>query len=287
MAPTRSSPRRAAGLLSALLLALALATAAWAAVPPGMESSWYLDLGRYQAGAHGKLECAECHAKQFRALEPGSKTPHPDTKDSKYLMTPALRDYAYDQCQRCHRTAYARFHLGKHAEALKKGTKTKQTKSPSPMCGDCHQVHYDRARMDRVELGRRQTLVCGTCHPAQATTYLSDYHGQAGDKLGWEKAAFCSDCHGAHEVKSLKTAEVAAGACLRCHPGANPRFAAYVVHPTLADLGQEDAAKRRSVYLLCTLSAVLAVIAVCVVGFFYGHTFLWLLREIQHKLRKH
>ncbi len=287
MAPRRSSPSRAAGLILALLLGLALATAAWAAAPPGMESSWYLDLGRYQAGAHGKLECAECHAKQVRALEPGSKTPHPDTKDPRYLMTPALRGYDYSQCSRCHRTAHARYLLGKHAEALKKGDKTKQTGDPSPVCGDCHQVHYDQARMDRVELGRRQTLVCGSCHPAQAATYLDDYHGQAGDKLGWDKAAFCTDCHGAHDVKSLKTAKVAAEACLRCHPGSNPRFAAYVVHPTTVDVAQDNVAKRRSVYLLCTISAVLAILAVCVVGFFYGQSFLWLLREIQHKLRKH
>ncbi|MCF8034575.1 MAG: cytochrome c3 family protein [Desulfarculaceae bacterium] len=278
---------RAAGIILALLAALVLAGGAGASVPPGMESSWYLDLGRYQAGAHGKLACAECHAKQELALKPGSKTAHPDTKDPKYLMTPALRGYDYAQCQRCHKSAYARYHLGKHAEALKKGTKTKQTGSLSPVCGDCHQVHYDPARLDRVELGRRQTLVCGACHPAQAATYLTDYHGQAGDKLGWDKAAFCSDCHGAHEVKSLKSPELTAGVCWRCHPGSNPRFAAYVVHPTLVDLTKEDAAKRRSLYLIYTVSAILGVLAVCVVGFFYGHTFLWMLREIQHKLRKH
>jgi hypothetical protein len=271
----------------ALGLCLALAGAAHAAAPPGMESSWYVDLGRFQAGAHGKLACAECHAKQERAIAPGSKTAHPDPADPSYLQSPALRGFDYGQCRRCHRTAYERYHLGAHAEALKKKKLTKLTKSPSPVCGDCHQVHYDKARLDRVELGRRQTLVCGSCHPAQAAAYLSDYHGQAGAKLGWDKAAFCSDCHQAHDMKSLKTPEAAAGACRRCHPKASPRFASYVVHPTTVDLGPDQAAKRRTVYLISTLSAVLAVIAICVVGFFYGQTFLWLLREIQHKLRKH
>ncbi|MEW5912918.1 MAG: cytochrome c3 family protein [Thermodesulfobacteriota bacterium] len=277
-----------------LLLALLAALGAWlvspaaAQTPAAQQSSWFVDLARFQAGAHGKLACAECHPAQEKALSPGqTQLKHPDPADPKYLTNPALRAYDYGQCQRCHRLAWQRYNQGAHAKALKDKVLTKQSRLPAPVCADCHDVHYARARRGRVALGRAQTNTCGACHPAQAATYLKDYHGQAGDKLGWDKAAFCSDCHQAHDCQSLKKPEAAQAACQRCHPQATPRFAQYIVHPASVDLGPADAAKAQRVYLLWALTAVLAVVAVCVVGFFYGHTLLWMLREIQHKLRKH
>lgn len=269
-----------------LLLGLAMLWAA--AAPAAGGSSWFVDLGRFAAGAHGKLSCAECHPSQEKANTSGPlDLRHPDPRQAKYLTSSALRGYDYGQCKRCHRLAWQRYNQGAHAKSLKEGSLTKSGKQPAPVCADCHDPHYGKAREDRVELGRQQTVSCGACHPAQAATYLEDYHGQAGDKLGWDKAAFCSDCHGAHDCLSLKDPQQAVQACRRCHPKATARFAQYVVHPTTVDLGTDDAAKRQRVYLIWALSAVLAVLALCVVGFFYGHGLLWMLREIQHKLRKH
>ncbi len=274
----------------ALLLSLALfwAGPGWAEAPPAGEASWFIDMQRFAAGAHGKLSCAECHPAQEKANTSGPLAKrHPDAQDAKYLTASALRGYDYGQCKRCHRVAWERYNQGVHAAALKKGDLTKSGKQPAPVCANCHDPHYGKARRDRVELGRQQTVICGACHPAQAATYLEDYHGQAGDKLGWDQSAFCSDCHGAHDCRSLQKPQQAAKACQRCHPAATPRFAQYVVHPTTVDLGPEDAAKRQRVYLIWALGAVLSVFAACVVGFLYGHSFLWILRELQHKLRRH
>lgn len=287
---TLSRGHLASGLLLALLWGLAALSPAPAAAqtPAAREASWFLDLARFQAGAHGKLACAECHPAQQKAIEPGpASLRHPDPSDPKYLTASALRDYDYAQCRRCHRLAWTRYNQGAHAQALKKGTLTKRGQFPAPVCGDCHDAHYGQARRDRVRLGRDQTLTCGACHPAQAATYLEDYHGQAGDKLGWDRAAFCSDCHGAHDSRSLKKPAAAQAACQRCHPRASARFAQYLVHPTTVDLGPTEAAKAQRVYLIWAVSAILAVVTICVVGLFYGHTLLWMLREIQHKLRKH
>jgi hypothetical protein len=54
----------------------------------------------------------------------------------------------------------------------------------APTCSDCHSSHYARAHLSRVEIGRQMVSVCGRCHPAQAATYLDNYHGKAAVNLG-------------------------------------------------------------------------------------------------------
>jgi hypothetical protein len=258
-------------------------------------SSWFVDMKRYGAAAHASLACAKCHPAEDLAANPqsvqkGMVRPHPDTQSADYLKSPARRRYDYGRCADCHRLAYARFQKGAHAKALrdKLVKTTPYGRIEAPVCGDCHDAHYEPAHLGRVDEGRRQVPVCGACHPIQQATYLQDYHGKAAVNLGYEKSAFCSDCHGAHECLSLKDSRAAWQACRRCHPQAEPRFAQYVVHPATADLGESaaDKAKKDRVRLIGVLTVLMAVVALLVVGFFYGHNFIWLLRDLHHKIRK-
>ena len=107
--------------------------------------------------------------------------------------------------------SYEKYLLGEHARALQKeklkpGNQDLSGPAPgnAPTCGDCHSSHYVRSHLSRVETGRNMTEVCGSCHPAQKASYLENYHGKAAVNLGNERAAFCTDCHGAHQCISLR-----------------------------------------------------------------------------------
>lgn len=273
--------------LCLIFCALGLNTS-WAratAMPP---SSWFIDQSRLARSAHAQQSCEICHG-NMKELD----RPHPDSTDSRFLKKDAVRKYDYKRCQSCHRLAYERYLLGAHAKALQKEEAAaplkeggQESKVKAPTCGDCHSAHYEKAHGSRLETGRQMTELCGSCHPAQKVTYLENYHGKAAVHLGKTTAAFCTDCHGAHTCLSLKDRKEALQACRRCHPQASLSFAGLIIHPTLpADIKvtPEKAAEVKVIKLVTILMGALVLI---VVVFFYGHSFLWLLREIHEKLRR-
>lgn len=131
------------------------------------------------------------------------------------------------------------------------------------------------------------TEVCGACHAAQKATYLENYHGKVAVNLRDEASAYCTDCHGAHNCISLKEKKAALAACQRCHPEAGEKFSQFVIHPTTEGLAGENKEKQKHVTIIKIVTLIMTIIIILVVGFFYGHSFLWLLREIHEKLRKH
>jgi len=287
--------RRRKTLWGAALLALVftagLPAGPGAAALKGAEpSTWFVDMGRFNQGAHASLTCGQCHPKHLKAGQKGSQFKHPDITSPRYLKAPVRREYNYHLCADCHRTAWKRYLGGAHAEAMRR-----QAQDPpkagallAPTCADCHNPHYILGGRDRLALGRRQVRVCGSCHPAQAATYRQSYHGKAAANLGNTRAAFCTDCHGAHTAVSLKDPTVAIQACRRCHLDAPPNFAQMVMHPTLAGLDpKRDAGKLWRVNLILTVGMIMFVIVLVVVGSYYGHHLLWMLRELHHKIRKH
>ena len=189
---------------------------------PDMESSWFVNLDRFANSAHGTFPCEQCHTD----LDKGD-TLHPVSESAASLMKSATRLYDYSRCRTCHRTSYEKYLLGEHARALQKEKLKPGNKDLSgaasgnaPTCGDCHSSHYVKSHLSRLETGRSMTEVCGSCHPAQKASYLENYHGKAAVNLGNDKAAFCTDCHGAHQCISLKDKKAALTACQRCHPEA-------------------------------------------------------------------
>ena len=248
--------------------------------------TWFIDMSRFSKSAHGSLSCELCHGDMKENGEA-----HPDLKDRSKLRKNAVDLYDYSKCKVCHRQSYARYLLGEHAKALKKSRFNKEAGKSgirrAPTCGDCHDAHYERSHLTRVEIGAKMTEVCGLCHLSQKRTYLNDFHGRRAVNLGYEAAAYCSDCHGAHECISLKDKAKALAVCQRCHRKAGLKFTEYVVHPIVKKPKNEEKDKQRRVSIIKTVGSIMAVLVIFVVVFFYGHNFLWLLRELHEKLRKH
>ena len=272
--------------LSLVLCGLALNTS-WAMKTPGPPSSWFIDLSRFARSAHTQQSCETCHG-NMKEMD----RPHPDSTDSRFLKKDAVRKYDYKRCQTCHRLDYERYLQGAHAKALQKEQASaikeggQEPRIKAPTCGDCHSAHYEKAHGSRLETGRQMTEVCGSCHPAQKMTYLENYHGKAAVNLGKTTAAFCADCHGAHNCLSLKDRKEALQACRRCHPQASINFAGQVIHPTLPSDIKVDPEKAAEVKVIKLVTIIMGALVLVVVVFFYGHSFLWLLREIHEKLRR-
>jgi ribosomal protein L31 len=222
---------------------------------------------------------------------------HPDPQHPEFLRQRASRNYDYDRCAQCHRVSHQRYREGEHAKALEKERRAADDGSAAPSatgatmaptCGECHSSHYDRSGLSRLEVGRRQVEVCGQCHPRYAASYMKNIHGRSGVDLGNDRSAYCTDCHGAHRTASLEKSGEALPACLRCHPQAEPEFANVVIHEQTA-LAVEEEATPRDAATLWIQRVRIAVIAVVILSlvFFFGHSTLWLLRELHEKLRKH
>jgi hypothetical protein len=263
-------------------------TSLWAMKTADPPSSWFIDLSRFSRSAHGSLTCEQCHG----AMKEKDR-PHPNLQDPRFLKEEATRRFDYKQCQACHRLSYERYLKGAHAAALEKERKgltntpdLSGKKNPAPTCGDCHSSHYESAHRSRLETGRWMTDQCGTCHPAQKATYLDNFHGKAAVHLGNTKAAYCTDCHGAHTSLSLKDKQAALQACLRCHPQATLNFAAQVIHPTLPAEAKADPEKAAKVAVIKWVTVVMGGLVILVVAFFYGHSLVWLLRDLHEKIRK-
>jgi len=251
-------------------------------------SGWFVDLNRFSESAHRNFTCEACHG-DMRV----QGQPHPNAQDTARLKSDATRLYDYHRCSTCHRESYERYLRGAHAKALTEENKSPPTKGSdperlkAPTCGECHSAHYSRSHLSRGAVGKEMTGVCGSCHPAQKATYLQNYHGKVAVNLGDDASAYCTDCHGAHDCVSLKDRKAALTACQRCHPDAGERFTQFVIHPTAEGLAKDNKEKQRHVAIIKLVTIVMTLIVILVVGFFYGHSFLWLLRELHEKLRKH
>ncbi len=277
------------------------------------DAPWFVDMNRFAKSAHAAFKCEDCHGTM---IENGRK--HPDPESPDYLVKPATRRFDYSRCRKCHQVAYDRYMEGEHAKALaeEKSAETAAEQklaaeagkdaetegrdaeaplrpvaadrkpAPAPTCGDCHVTHYDRSNRSRVEAGRSMVAVCGRCHAGHAASYMDNIHGREGVDLGNEKSAYCSDCHGAHRVVSLKKPEKALPVCQRCHPKARAEFTNVVIHASLTPAPEAGSAKDGSILWIHRIRLLAIGVLVVSLALFFGHSLLWLLRELHEKLRK-
>ncbi|OGR11997.1 MAG: hypothetical protein A2097_08320 [Desulfobacula sp. GWF2_41_7] len=255
-------------------------------------STWFVDMGRFAAGAHGTLKCEDCHGPMIGMgikKDTGEPAIHPDPESVNFLKVQTRRNFDYQACQKCHKTAYERFGKGEHATAaVKEKTKGEPSKTGfAPACGDCHSSHYAESHMPRARVGQQMTETCGTCHPGQKASFLANYHGKAAVNLGYDKSAFCTDCHGAHTTISLKDKDKALNACRRCHADATPEFADIIIHDTPDSFDLKSETKQSGLKWIQWLGTLSLVFVVGVLLFFYLHTGLLLLRKLHEKLRRH
>lgn len=266
------------------LLVIIFQETSWAKPIPKVQSGWFVDMQRYASSAHGALKCEDCHGSMM-----GNGLSHPNIQDKEYLKHEVRQVFDYKNCERCHRKSYERYLSGDHAIAM---AKEKETASISkirhaPVCGDCHSAHYTKSHLSRKEIGIEQTESCGRCHPDQKRSYLANYHGKAAVNLGYDKSASCTDCHGGHNVLSLKDPVLALQACQRCHPDAQPQFANIIIHDSRIDVDKKNETKQTGIHRVHMLSFMSLIFVVSILVFFYSHSCLLMLRKLQEKLRNH
>ncbi len=277
------------GVIPLFLHGMSGKAAATVSFEPESGSPWFVDMNRFALSAHHGFKCEDCHGTM---MENGR--PHPDKANPDFLKKAATRSFDYSRCQKCHKLSYQNYLEGEHAKALSKeiaGAATVDAESKSstaaPTCGECHSAHYDRSGLSRVEVGQRMVAACGRCHKKQSASYLENIHGRLGVHLENPAAAFCTDCHRAHSVVSLKQPAAALPVCRRCHPQAEAEFTNVVIHAAMSAPPDAEAPKRQSILWIQRIKlAAIAVVALSLI-FFFGHAILWLLRELHEKLRKH
>ncbi len=137
--------------------------------------------------------CTDCHGNHMI-----KKTDDPDVK-KKLLET----------CGKCHQDVVAKFKNSAHGKAFESGS------TDAPTCITCHGAHSMKTVKTSDEFSKiNQAELCLSCHKdgqikvltelnAHTDNYKESYHYKA-LQSGNNNAPTCSDCHGAHEMKSSK-----------------------------------------------------------------------------------
>jgi hypothetical protein len=89
-------------------------------------------------------------------------------------------------------------------------------------CSDCHTQINDDTHAEGGKKAVEQRVNCGTCHEEAEKEYQQGLHSKFIMK-GTERAAYCSDCHGKHNIlpsknsKSMTNTSNIEKTCDRCH----------------------------------------------------------------------
>ncbi len=197
------------------------------------------DKGSYLIGVHGQAvqlggldfaaTCVSCHG--------GHDILAPSVAGSRV----ARRNISFT-CGKCHGRVAETYRKSVHGAAL-----MADDNPDVPTCVDCHRAHdtvdplLPRFRLSSPE-------VCGRCHrdPKRMSkyglstgvydTYVADFHGTTAELFRSTSPnqplnkAVCYDCHGYHDVESVRTAgdklikERLLVRCQTCHPQATASF---------------------------------------------------------------
>ncbi|MFH2036589.1 MAG: cytochrome c3 family protein, partial [Candidatus Zixiibacteriota bacterium] len=177
-------------------------------------------IGLKQSGLIVTAKCTDCHTTH-------DIRPKDDPLSSIYL------ENIPNTCANCHEGIYEVFANSIHSSTVN------DTDKKLPKCIDCHNSH---AIIRTDKMGFRDEIMthCGNCHEDVAATYFETFHGKV-SKLGYEAAAKCYDCHGAHNIlptddpKSTLSHQNIVETCGKCHEGSHRQFAGYLTHATHHD----------------------------------------------------
>ncbi len=215
--------------------------------------------GLLESGLSVTAMCTSCHTahNELPASNPASSV---------------NRENIAATCAKCHKGIYEQYSASIHS--IDKASD--EDKSGLPVCSDCHTAHtIERTDLDtfKFEIMDR----CGKCHEEITKTYFDTFHGKA-NKLGFDKAAKCYNCHGAHKIlppsdpNSTLSHQNIVQTCQQCHPGASRNFAGYLTHATHHD-------PHRYPWIFWSFWAMTALL-VGTFTFFGIHTLLWLPRSL-------
>ncbi|MFP5249708.1 MAG: cytochrome b/b6 domain-containing protein [Acidobacteriota bacterium] len=178
----------------------------------GKPVSLFVDRSQFRHSVHGSMfACVDCHT---------------DVKSLAHQKPPAKV-----ACAGCHADAQQAWAHSTHARASRAGN------NPAATCQDCHgNAHNMVPASDAASPIAHANIpaTCGRCHGQKFLmesnggssqpfySYQDSVHGRA-VKSGSEKAAVCTDCHGAHNILSAKHPESpiykfnVPATCGKCH----------------------------------------------------------------------
>jgi cytochrome b subunit of formate dehydrogenase len=158
-------------------------------VSNGKTVSLFVEQGKLKHSAHGALfGCVDCHK---------------DVKSLVHETTPRKVT-----CSECHADAQQAYAHSRHARPAAAGAPA------AANCQDCHGgAHEALAADDKKSPVNHANIptTCGRCHgqkflvssggdgPQAFISYQQSVHGRAIEN-GSQKAAVCTDCHGAHQI---------------------------------------------------------------------------------------
>ncbi len=231
--------------------------------------------GLYESGLVVTAACADCHGAHgiYYAA---------DKRSTLHATNVAAT------CGACHRFIEERLQQSVHGRGNGPGGAT-ETPAPGgkwkrkPTCTGCHQGHHlldPELPPFHLELVNR----CGNCHPDLSSRYTMSLHGEL-TQLGYESAATCADCHGAHEIlpisdpkSRLAGGENRLATCKKCHLYAVPNFSDFDPHAN-----HEDPEKYPLLYY--AYHGLLGLFYFFF-GFFVVHGSLWFVRSFAHTLQR-
>jgi cytochrome b subunit of formate dehydrogenase len=213
--------------------------------------------------------CADCHGnhKVLAATDAASKV---------------NRTHVADTCGKCHIGLEETYNASVHGQELARGN------TKAPVCTDCHTAHHI-TRTDTPTFMLDIVTECGQCHDKLGKggnttrlaslyeTYRRSYHGQV-TALGSTRAARCSDCHGAHDIRRIDDPASRLNAlnrintCRQCHKGADAKFAMFAPHADLHDSQRYPLLHGVWLYFVIMMSFAF--------GFFGLHSILWFGRSL-------
>jgi len=227
---------------------------------PGMKSetgrSLHVDAAKHKNSVHGELGCTTCHVgvKEYPHPKPMRKPACATCHEEPVAQVPQSAHSVLDreacaschgsahevrpadevvpqQCATCHEDSVHAYQLGVHAAARKSGDKQ------APTCLACHgSPHKILAATDPKSpvFHANVPATCATCHAQKFVmertgystqpfySYEESVHGRA-VAAGSTKAAVCTDCHGAHEIRSPSDEKSSIfkfnvpATCAKCH----------------------------------------------------------------------
>jgi hypothetical protein len=146
-------------------------------------------------------------------------------------------------CASCHEETYRVYAESVHGAALVKDENNKDV----PVCTDCHGTHRIK-NTSTASFHLESPETCAKCHaneglmeryglsPKVFKSYVRDFHGSTVALTkregvdNWTDKAVCSDCHGVHDIKSVKHVDPVevkqniVKTCQKCHADAGTNF---------------------------------------------------------------
>jgi cytochrome b subunit of formate dehydrogenase len=250
----------------------------------GKTVSLYVDASSLKTSAHAAFECVICHVgfspgsiphaktikpvecKACHKIEGFEKSIHGVTASCKTchgtheILSVKDRKSAVNKlhvsrtCAQCHEAEFREYQSSAHGESqtIESGI--------SPTCVDCHGAHhvFPTKNQESIIFKPKEADLCLKCHldnPEMRKNagasgrfiagYKNSIHGMA-LASGNLKAATCSDCHGAHDLKksgdasSRTNKRAIAKTCSRCHPDI-AKIYGESIHGTAVQKGSMDA----------------------------------------------